>query len=300
MSTPEVTVIMATYNRSNIVGYAIASVVGQSFQNWELLVIGDCCTDDTDAVVEGFADERIRFVNLSQNFGEQSGPNNEGLKMARGQYIAFLNHDDLWFREHLQVGLDCVKRSGADLVLAGGVVDHGPDLPLDITGLVQRKTGYDPQVTFVPASNWLFKSELVSDVGYWRPARDLFMIPSYDWQQRVYKLGKKIIATEKITVIALPSSSRKNTYSDRAFEEHELYFRQLNSPDFRVQLYSRVLFDWGQKYYYDDKIYLRRAIVGYVKRILSFLGVNTVELGVRLRFGKGGVIKKYRKKRGLH
>ncbi len=300
MNVPEVSVVMATYNRSNIIGYAIATVIRQRFQDWELLVIGDCCTDDTESVVNSFADDRIRFLNLPVNFGEQSGPNNEGLRMARGRYIAFLNHDDLWFSDHLQVGVNCLKSSGADIVFAGGVVDHGKQQPLDVTGVISREKGYHPDKTFVPASNWIFKAELISEIGYWTPARDIYLIPSHDWQQRVYQRGKKMIATNKITVIAIPSSSRTKVYSNRSFAEHETYFSQLNDPDFRTTLLSQVIFDWGQKYYYDEKLYLKRFINGRLKKLLVHFGINTSELTFRIRFGKGGVIRRYRQRRGLN
>jgi len=299
MNAPVVSVIIATFNRSNILYYSIASVIDQSFNDWEMIVVGDCCTDGTEDVVGGFEDSRIRFINLSSNFGEQSGPNNEGLKSARGRYIAFLNHDDLWFCDHLEVGLDCMNKSNADLVFAGGIVDHGAGKGLEVTGIINRKTGYHPGATFVPASNWIFKRELIDEIGFWKPATALYLIPSLDWQQRVFKKGKSIVTTDRITVIAVPSSSRKNAYSDRSFLENENYFRQLNDPGVRADLLNKVIFDWGQRYYYDQKIYIRRFFVRLLKKALAKLGIDTTELGFRLRFGKGGVIKRYRQRRGL-
>jgi glycosyltransferase involved in cell wall biosynthesis len=94
---PAVSVVTATYNRSNVLRYAVESVLAQSFRDWEIIVIGDACTDDTAAVVASYEDSRIRFTNLERNFGEQSGPNNAGFAISRGRYIAYLNHDDLWF-----------------------------------------------------------------------------------------------------------------------------------------------------------------------------------------------------------
>mgnify|MGYP003477863702 CR=1 FL=1 len=86
---PRVSVIIATYNRSDVLRCAIRSVLAQSFGDFELLVVGDGCTDDSAAVVAGFADERVRWDNLEQNAGSQSAPNNRGLALARGRYVAF-------------------------------------------------------------------------------------------------------------------------------------------------------------------------------------------------------------------
>src|SRR5262245_44210290 len=100
-AAPAVSVIMASYNRSNILHYAVESVRWQTRVDWELLVVDDAGTDDTGDVVAAFQDARISFIRLPANVGEQSGPNNEGLRRARGRYIAFLNQDDLWLPDHL-------------------------------------------------------------------------------------------------------------------------------------------------------------------------------------------------------
>ena len=88
MSTaPVVSVIIATYNRSRVLAHAIESVRYSTVSNWELIVVGDHCTDDTAAIVASFDDPRITFINLPQNVGEQSGANNEGVRRgARSLY----------------------------------------------------------------------------------------------------------------------------------------------------------------------------------------------------------------------
>ena len=86
---------MATYNRSNILKHAIESVLHSTFENWELIIISDASTDNTEDVVRFYRDPRKRFYELEENTGDQSRPNNEGLKYARGKYIAYLSHDDL-------------------------------------------------------------------------------------------------------------------------------------------------------------------------------------------------------------
>src|SRR5690606_6891018 len=86
--------VMATYNRSNLLPYVIETVRRQRWPHWELLIVGDGCTADTAEVIARLADPRVRFCNLEQPVGEQSGPNNAGCAAARGDYIAFLNHDD--------------------------------------------------------------------------------------------------------------------------------------------------------------------------------------------------------------
>jgi glycosyltransferase involved in cell wall biosynthesis len=102
---PIVSVVIATYNWSSVLRFAIASVLAQSFRDFELLVVGDCCSDDSETVVRSFNDNRVSWHNLEENYGNQFGPNNQGLALACGRYIAYLGHDDLWHPDHLTVGV---------------------------------------------------------------------------------------------------------------------------------------------------------------------------------------------------
>jgi len=110
--SPRVSVIIATYNWSSVLPYSIGSVLRQTMQDFEILVVGDGCTDDSEAVVAAIGDPRIRWFNLPANSGHQSAPNNEGLRQARGELIAYLGHDDLWLPHHLgaHVAARCVRR----------------------------------------------------------------------------------------------------------------------------------------------------------------------------------------------
>ena len=111
--SPRVTVLIPTYNWSTVLPYSIGSVLRQTMPDFELLVVGDGCTDDSQAVVEKIGDPRIRWINLPTNTAHQSGPNNEGLRQARGEFIAYLGHDDLWLPHHLESAIAALDR-GAD------------------------------------------------------------------------------------------------------------------------------------------------------------------------------------------
>ncbi|MCF0072568.1 glycosyltransferase [Dyadobacter sp. CY261] len=302
MNNPVISIITATYNRSNILGFSIRSVLNQSYQDWELIVVGDCCTDDTELVVNDFQDPRITFINLKENFGEQSGPNNVGLKQAKGDVIAFLNHDDLWFPDHLEYSLSVLRSSQADLVVASGFIDHHQEHhEFYLSGILSEKYGYHPSRTFVPASNWLFKRELIRDVGFWRPAKEIYLAPSHDWLKRVYEAAKRIEPTRHFTVIALPSSSRKNAYKDRMSFDSQHYFDELlHNPRFREQLAIKYLYNSFEKNFYDEKTYCFRFFTKRIKTAFIKLGFNTIEFSYWRTYGKGGWLANFRQKRGLN
>src|SRR3954451_24164454 len=119
---PLVTVVIATYNWSSVLRHAVHSVLWQTYENFELLVIGDGCTDDSREVVEAFGDPRLRWINLPENFGSQAGPNNRGLELARGEYVAYQGHDDLWLPDHLRFLVERLEATGADLAFSLGAI----------------------------------------------------------------------------------------------------------------------------------------------------------------------------------
>ncbi len=235
MSDPLISVIIATYNRSNVLALAIESVRWQTRADWELLVVGDACTDDTESIVATFTrnDPRIHFFNLATNVGEQSGPNNAGAQRARGRYIAYLNHDDLWLPDHLETLLRAIEETGADLVFS--VIDFVERTRRNHLSRIHPVTRHDPPYDS-PASCWLFRRGMVDEIGAWRFYQDCHGYPSQDWLFRAWKAGKTLQTVPRLTVVAIQSNRRAGSYSDRQVDEQQSYFDRIaNEPDFRMQ-----------------------------------------------------------------
>jgi len=96
-----VSVIMPSYNTAQYIAASICSVQAQTYENWELIIVDDCSTDDTDTVVASFADPRIRYYKNETNSGAAVS-RNRALREAKGKWIAFLDSDDLWEPEKLE------------------------------------------------------------------------------------------------------------------------------------------------------------------------------------------------------
>lgn len=97
---PLFSIILPSYNRSEMLKTAIESVMKQTVDNWELIVVDDGSTDPTKSVVESFKDERIRYV--YQENQERSAARNNGIQLAQGQLICFLDSDDYYLPFHLE------------------------------------------------------------------------------------------------------------------------------------------------------------------------------------------------------
>ncbi len=103
-----VSIIMPSWNTGRFIAESINSVINQTYANWELLIVDDCSTDNTDEVVASFKDDRIRYFKNEKNQGAAL-TRNKALREAQGEWIAFLDSDDLWRPEKLEKMLAFMK-----------------------------------------------------------------------------------------------------------------------------------------------------------------------------------------------
>lgn len=102
---------MPTYNCGKYIAESIQSVQAQTIRDWELLIVDDCSSDDTEEVVRQFSgcDDRIHYEKLSQNSGPAVA-RTQALRKARGRYIAFLDSDDLWLPQKLERQIEFMEK----------------------------------------------------------------------------------------------------------------------------------------------------------------------------------------------
>ena len=107
-----VSIIMPSYNTGKFIEKSIQSVVNQTYQNWELLIVDDCSSDNTDEVVKPFlSDRRIHYYKNEKNSGAAVS-RNKALREAKGRWIAFLDSDDLWLSEKLAKQISFMEKNG--------------------------------------------------------------------------------------------------------------------------------------------------------------------------------------------
>ena len=112
---PRVSVIISTYMRAPLVGRCLESLITQTFKDFEVLVCDDGSTDETAAVVERYKGALDLSYHWHQNFGGPARPRNTGLRLARGEYVAFLDADDWWAARKLERSVTALDE-GADVV----------------------------------------------------------------------------------------------------------------------------------------------------------------------------------------
>lgn len=294
---PRVSILTATYNRSNVLRLVIETVRRQTVTDWEWVIVGDACTDDTADVVASFRDPRIRYVNLERGYGEQSGPNNEAFRLSRAPLLAYLHHDDLWLPDHLEVTLAALRVTGADFVF--------PLVETILPGGILRLTGATPTgryapYLFVPPSAWVLRREMIEEVGPWRSARDCYEAPSEDLLFRAWRAGKDMRLVPTLTVLVLTAALRAGVYATRDVHEQErLVARMRDEVDFRERelgvlalSYATAQFDVGPA--------LGVIAKNSVRRVLTAVGLRPMAVRRFLQYGrKGAMLNDLRRRRGL-
>jgi hypothetical protein len=230
---PAVSVVLSTWNWSAALRCSIPSVLAQTHGDFELLVVGDGCTDDSGDVVASFDDPRVRWHNLPDRTGSQVEPNNAGAALARAPLLAYLGHDDLWHPRHLASVLAVQERTQADLVLAVTMLYGPPRSGIRaITGLPAAVADAPPR--FSPTPSWLVRRAMVLGAGGWRDHRLLRLPHDRELLLRLWRLGARITDSGEFTVLKLPSAWRRDAYRERRTDEQqELLRRMAAEPDFR-------------------------------------------------------------------
>lgn len=119
---PKISVIMPAYNAELFIDEAIASVISQSYENWELIIINDGSTDKTSNIINDWLlkDKRIKYY-YQQN-GKQGKARNLGISKSKGNYLAFLDADDIWLPDKLAIQILEIQDNKVDLVFADSYV----------------------------------------------------------------------------------------------------------------------------------------------------------------------------------
>jgi len=223
---PLVTVIIPTYNRAQTLCCAIQSVLNQDFTDFEIQVVGDCCTDESEEVVLSFKDPRIQWTNLPKRIGIQSGPNNEGLRRSKGKYIAYLGHDDLWLPWHLSSLLKMME--GNNDFAASLIARILPMQKVEIFKAISsdKKSPYHYPVP----SSWMHCKSIVDTIGFWRTdPENLFFSVDRDFFLRLKKAGFSVKLCPHLSAIKFPAPSW-NIYRRTEFPQEEYIQKILNDP----------------------------------------------------------------------
>jgi len=134
MDNPMVSVIMPAYNAEKYIGESIESVIGQTYTNWELIIVDDGSTDKTSEIIKQYQVNNNRVFYIYQENARQGYAKNNGIKHSKGSYIAFIDADDLWLCHKLEICINEIQNGKYDLVFTDCLLFEDR-LPYDISTL---------------------------------------------------------------------------------------------------------------------------------------------------------------------
>ena len=222
---PRVTVVIATYNWATVLPFSIASVLAQTMQDFELLVVGDGCTDESESVVRAIRDRRVSWHNLARNGRSQAGPNNLGVQLGRSERIAYLGHDDLWLPEHLE--LLCSAMDGGASFVFGRQLRIDPGRQLYV---------YPPPDYAYTANDWVAptaamhdRADAISVGGWWFPAECGDEDPEANLWTRLTASRGPPTFIEQVTSVKLPASMRRGVYREKPCDEQTMWSARIHA-----------------------------------------------------------------------
>lgn len=212
-----VSVVLPSYNRANLLGRAVESILGQSYQGFELIVVDDGSTDNTQEVVSAFKDERIRYTKLDGNYGPAYA-RNVGIRSAKYQYIAFHDSDDEWcqgkLNKQMRIMLNAPKEVG---MVYGCCKYHGltgetGDIPRREIAQ-EKKSGFIyPMLlseNLIGMPSLLVRRECIDKVGMFQEGFQ--SLEDYEWILRLSRICEaKYIDEVLVNVYAQEQSVNRN------------------------------------------------------------------------------------------
>lgn len=190
--TPFFSIIIPTYNHAHLIGRCIDSLLKQTYQNWEAIIVNNFSEDNTIEIVESYKDTRIRLINNLNN-GVIAVSRNKGISESKGDWICFLDSDDWWYPNKLELSLpylinyDIVYHNLDKYVNVNkskGKI-YGRELKDDITkDLLINGNG-------IPNSSVVIRKEIVDAVGFISEDKDLIAVEDSDYWIRVALVSHK-------------------------------------------------------------------------------------------------------------
>lgn len=213
--SPLISVYTPTYNRGNIfIQRALPSVLAQTYKNFEYIVVGDCCADNTAELMAQCKDQRVRFYNLPER-GYRYPPTvenhwlagpviaaNQALSLVKGKWIARIDDDDIWTPDHLELLLRFAQQGNYEFVSACLMEERFGERKA-----VNTKNEIPP---IGGTQTWLYRSYLKNfkyNINCWRKSWN--RVNDTDLQDRFYKAGVRLGFLEKVVTYVFPRPGEK-------------------------------------------------------------------------------------------
>jgi len=257
---PKVSVVITTYNRPERIHKAIQTVLNQTFQDFEIIVVDGARSAKNKIEVEKFKDKRIKYIPVRHsavNYISYKGiqhSRNVGCKRARGKYIAMLDDDDLWEPTKLEKQIKVFEKNiDVGLVLCYTKIETDDEDIIDKTKLEPTYEDLLKAYNLSSTSSYLILRDLLMNINYWN--EELRGMHEYDVALKISKLGFRIITVPEVLMI-------RNRISNITVESGHYYY-------FKI---SEIVDLW---HYYGKEFLPRLGLRGFIfnvtKTVMLFM-----------------------------
>jgi len=246
-----VSIITPVFNAEDFIGEVIKSVLAQSYEHWEMIVVEDCSTDRSREIISAFAgkDERIRLVELQENKGVGEA-RDTGLKKAGGKYIAFIDSDDWWYPEKLEKQLKFMKEGNYPIsYTAYEMIDtEGKDIGRVIHAIPEVTFHTYLKSTIIGLSTAMVNREIVGDFSI---SNMRMRVDTQLWIRLLRRGFKAYGMDEVLTKYRIHSNSISRNRLKAARQTWKLYFKVEKLGFFRsIYYFSHYALSALKKHYF--------------------------------------------------
>jgi len=250
MNKPLISIIIATYNRPNLIGRALKSIEAQTFKDFEVIVVDDGSTPPLQLKMNDYK-MKIRLFRLEQNSGFHTKPKNYGISKAKGKYIAYLDDDDEYKPDHLQVLLEAIQAGNYDFVYGlreyfanGKVVETSTLRPWDPQGA--------GKAFWLGVPDLLHTKKIIYALGGWNEEIKRFADFELGW--RLGRYGTKGLGVGKVITRChrhnkqMSYDSNRQAIDPQTYIKYPIVQRWLKSPSAK-NLVGIYTFSWNRLEY---------------------------------------------------
>jgi len=271
IKNPMLSVIIPTYNRAHLISRAIKSVLNQTYQDFEIIVIDDGSTDNTEEIVKDFTDFRIHYIYHKYNQGV-SAARNTGIKASRGEYIALLDSDDEWLPEKLSKQIKVLQSESPEVGAVYSNLCYIDENGKSTNKLLNpKKEGYIYEDLFAgncvgPPSTLLIRKECFNRVGLF----DNLLNAQEDWDMwiRIAKYYRFALIKIPLVKYRLHSNQISKNLGVKIITANRILVKYTDELEKRPRVHSKHYFYIGNRLCHMGKTkegqrYLLKAISLY-------------------------------------
>lgn len=230
-SNPLISIIIPMYNAQKYILETIESVLNQTYLNWEMIIVDNFSTDDSRNIVKSINDTRIKLIELNSNSGGPARPRNIGIENSKGEYIAFLDADDLWIKDKLEIQLHDMLEN---------------DFNFSSTGKININE---------KSENINFKAEILSKLDSFKRKETIcdFIRSKYIYTSSVMIMRERIVSfTEEKKMVSVEDFCAWLEVLDNV----KTKYKYINKPLLKYRIVQTSISDRGVEFKQANKAYL--------------------------------------------